>query len=152
MSRRLDQLRQHRQPRLPSSGLVRADHWLRNTSTPRQLRLRQPRALAGLTKPTSRVTNHDAGRCAAGGARADGLSQRDKEALLAAVRVLRSEGPTLGRPLVDTIVGSRHANMKELRLEWSVGQIRGQRRLPSPTAATPLRAPPEASEAGRPNG
>jgi hypothetical protein len=46
---------------------------------------------------------------------ADALSQADKEALLAAVRVLRSEGPTLGRPLVDTIVGSRHANMKELR-------------------------------------
>lgn len=26
-----------------------------------------------------------------------------------------SEGPTLGRPLVDTVVGSRHPNMKELR-------------------------------------
>lgn len=46
---------------------------------------------------------------------ADNLPQSDKEALLAAIRVLRSEGPTLGRPLVDTIVGSRHANMKELR-------------------------------------
>ena len=46
---------------------------------------------------------------------ADDLPQADKEALLAAIRVLRSEGPTLGRPLVDTIVGSRHANMKELR-------------------------------------
>jgi hypothetical protein len=31
------------------------------------------------------------------------------------MRVLRSEGPTLGRPLVDSIKGSRHANMKELR-------------------------------------
>lgn len=46
---------------------------------------------------------------------ADDLPQEDKEALLAAKRVLASEGPTLGRPLVDTIVGSRHANMKELR-------------------------------------
>lgn len=46
---------------------------------------------------------------------ADGLPQPDKEALLAAVRVLRDDGPTLGRPLVDTIAGSRHANMKELR-------------------------------------
>ena len=46
---------------------------------------------------------------------ADDLPQEDKEALLAAKRVLTSEGPTLGRPLVDTIVGSRHANMKELR-------------------------------------
>ncbi len=46
---------------------------------------------------------------------ADDLLQADKEALLAAIRILRSEGPTLGRPLVDTIVGSRHPNMKELR-------------------------------------
>ena len=46
---------------------------------------------------------------------ADDLPRADKEALLAAIRVVRSEGPTLGRPLVDTIVGSRHANMKELR-------------------------------------
>lgn len=46
---------------------------------------------------------------------AETLPQADKEALLAAKRVLESEGPTLGRPLVDTIVGSRHPNMKELR-------------------------------------
>lgn len=29
--------------------------------------------------------------------------------------MLRDQGPTLGRSLVDTVVGSRHANMKELR-------------------------------------
>jgi hypothetical protein len=29
--------------------------------------------------------------------------------------VLRDQGPTLGRPLVDTVKGSRHNNMKELR-------------------------------------
>ena len=46
---------------------------------------------------------------------ADSLDQRDAEALLAAVRVLRSEGTMLGRPLVDTITASRHSNMKELR-------------------------------------
>jgi hypothetical protein len=46
---------------------------------------------------------------------ADNLPQSDKEALVAAIRVLRSEGPTLGRPLVDTITSSRHSNMKELR-------------------------------------
>ena len=46
---------------------------------------------------------------------ADSLDQDDAEALLAAVRVLRDEGPSLGRPLVDTIHGSRHKNMKELR-------------------------------------
>lgn len=46
---------------------------------------------------------------------ADDLDQSDAEALLAAIRVLRGEGPTLGRPLVDSIAGSRHQNMKELR-------------------------------------
>jgi hypothetical protein len=46
---------------------------------------------------------------------ADELEQQDAEALLAAIRILRDAGPTLGRPLVDTIKGSRHANMKELR-------------------------------------
>lgn len=43
------------------------------------------------------------------------LVQDDKEALLAAVNILRESGPTLGRPLVDTIKTSRHQNMKELR-------------------------------------
>jgi predicted XRE-type DNA-binding protein len=46
---------------------------------------------------------------------ANDLDQHDAEALLAAVRVLRDQGPSLGRPLVDTIIGSRHKNMKELR-------------------------------------
>ncbi|MDA8208042.1 MAG: type II toxin-antitoxin system RelE/ParE family toxin [Actinomycetota bacterium] len=46
---------------------------------------------------------------------ADGLDAGDAEALLAAIRILLDEGPTLGRPLVDTVKGSRHANMKELR-------------------------------------
>lgn len=46
---------------------------------------------------------------------ADNLEQADAEALLAAIRVLRDHGPTLGRPLVDTVKGSRHKNMKELR-------------------------------------
>lgn len=39
----------------------------------------------------------------------------DAEALLAALRVLRDEGPALGRPLADSVSGSRHSNMKELR-------------------------------------
>ncbi|HEX9765680.1 MAG TPA: type II toxin-antitoxin system RelE/ParE family toxin [Nitriliruptorales bacterium] len=43
------------------------------------------------------------------------LDQADAEALLAAIRILRDVGPSLGRPLVDTIKGSRHKNMKELR-------------------------------------
>ena len=43
------------------------------------------------------------------------LEQPDAEALLAAIRVLQDLGPGLGRPLVDTVKGSRHSNMKELR-------------------------------------
>lgn len=35
--------------------------------------------------------------------------------VLAAIRLLGELGPGLGRPLVDSIVGSRHKNMKELR-------------------------------------
>jgi hypothetical protein len=46
---------------------------------------------------------------------AGGLEQQDAEALLAAIRILRDQGPALGRPLVDTVKGSRHSNMKELR-------------------------------------
>lgn len=46
---------------------------------------------------------------------ADKLEQADAEALLAAVRILRDQGPVLGRPLADSVVASRHANMKELR-------------------------------------
>ena len=46
---------------------------------------------------------------------AQDLDQSDAEAVLAAIRVLRDEGPSLGRPLADTIKGSRHPNMKELR-------------------------------------
>ncbi len=34
---------------------------------------------------------------------------------VAALTILADHGPGLGRPLVDSIVGSRHKNMKELR-------------------------------------
>ena len=32
--------------------------------------------------------------------------------------LLKQFGPNLGRPTVDTLSGSRHANMKELRFNW----------------------------------
>lgn len=35
--------------------------------------------------------------------------------VFAALEVLRDKGPSLGRPLVDTITGSKLPNMKELR-------------------------------------
>lgn len=39
----------------------------------------------------------------------------DQDHIIAALNVLEREGPALGRPLVDTIRGSKHPNMKELR-------------------------------------
>jgi len=44
-----------------------------------------------------------------------GLSEDEQAVTIKAVDKLGEEGPTLGRPLVDTVVGSRHPNMKELR-------------------------------------
>lgn len=35
--------------------------------------------------------------------------------VVAALRILTEHGPGLGRPLVDSVIGSRHKNMKELR-------------------------------------
>lgn len=43
------------------------------------------------------------------------LTPSERDAITAAVDVLEARGPALGRPLVDTIATSRHANMKELR-------------------------------------
>ena len=45
----------------------------------------------------------------------DSLDVATYKAVMAAVVVLSREGPSLGRPLVDTISGSRIANLKELR-------------------------------------
>lgn len=44
-----------------------------------------------------------------------GLDQDDYDLVIAALEILQDEGPMLGRPLVDTMVGSQHKNMKELR-------------------------------------
>lgn len=35
--------------------------------------------------------------------------------VVVAVELLEEHGPHLGQPLVDSVVGSRHKNMKELR-------------------------------------
>lgn len=44
------------------------------------------------------------------------LREDQQDAVIARVEVLEMEGPALGRPTVDTIEGSRHSNMKELRV------------------------------------
>jgi len=41
-----------------------------------------------------------------------------QDELLAHAQLLAEFGPNLGRPTVDTLKGSRHANMKELRFAW----------------------------------
>jgi hypothetical protein len=43
------------------------------------------------------------------------LGDRDANRMAAALDELERRGPTLGRPFVDGIKGSRHHNMKELR-------------------------------------
>ena len=44
-----------------------------------------------------------------------GLDPISLQRVNAALEILEQEGPSLGRPLVDSIKGSRHKNMKELR-------------------------------------
>jgi hypothetical protein len=45
------------------------------------------------------------------------LDDDAKEDILAKVEVLKAIGPGLGRPQVDTVKGSRHPNLKELRVQ-----------------------------------
>ena len=43
------------------------------------------------------------------------LDEDQQDAVRADIAVLERIGPSLGRPYVDSVKGSRHANMKELR-------------------------------------
>jgi hypothetical protein len=45
------------------------------------------------------------------------LDAAQQDAIESRVQLLQEQGPGLGRPVVDTISGSRHANMKELRAD-----------------------------------
>ncbi|MBC5765748.1 type II toxin-antitoxin system RelE/ParE family toxin [Ramlibacter albus] len=45
----------------------------------------------------------------------DAFDESAQDALLAAAKAVMIAGPKCGRPAVDTLKGSRHANMKELR-------------------------------------
>ena len=49
------------------------------------------------------------------------LQQAVQDELLAVARILAEYGPQLGRPYVDTLKGSKHANMKELRFDATGG-------------------------------
>ena len=46
------------------------------------------------------------------------LEESLQDELLAHAKLLQSYGPELGRPAVDTLKGSKHANKKELRFAW----------------------------------
>ncbi len=45
------------------------------------------------------------------------LTDSEQESVVASVTLLRQMGPMLGRPHVDTLKGSCHSNMKELRTQ-----------------------------------
>jgi len=49
------------------------------------------------------------------------LPSEVKVALAGHVELLKEIGPELGRPHADTLKGSRHANMKELRVQCAGG-------------------------------
>jgi hypothetical protein len=51
----------------------------------------------------------------------DALPEAVQDELLAHAKVLAEFGPGLGRPRVDTLNGSEHANMKELRFDAEDG-------------------------------
>ena len=45
----------------------------------------------------------------------EGLPLITQNAVFARLIMLERDGPSLGRPYADTLIGSKHANMKELR-------------------------------------
>ena len=49
------------------------------------------------------------------------MSDVFQDEMLAHARLLQEFGPHLGRPTVDTLKGSKHANMKELRFDCEGG-------------------------------
>lgn len=51
----------------------------------------------------------------------DALSEAVQDELLAHARLLETFGPRLKRPRADTLSGSKHANMKELRFDAADG-------------------------------
>lgn len=52
------------------------------------------------------------------------LDEGDQDAVRASLLLLESRGPSLGRPHADTVKGSRHPNMKELRTQSAGRPIR----------------------------
>jgi hypothetical protein len=49
------------------------------------------------------------------------LTDQEQRKVVASVEALQELGPSAGRPLVDTVEGSKHLNMKELRVTQRCG-------------------------------
>lgn len=49
------------------------------------------------------------------------LTEEVQDELLSHAKLLQAFGPQLGRPRADTLKGSKHANMKELRFDAADG-------------------------------
>ncbi|HEY6448979.1 MAG TPA: type II toxin-antitoxin system RelE/ParE family toxin [Acidobacteriaceae bacterium] len=47
----------------------------------------------------------------------EALGAEEQDSVAYSVNLLRFSGPDLGRPFVDSVWGSRHSNMKELRVQ-----------------------------------
>lgn len=56
----------------------------------------------------------------------DSLPEEVQDEILALARLLQRFGPELGRPRADTLKGSKHANMKELRFHAASGAWRSR--------------------------
>jgi hypothetical protein len=54
----------------------------------------------------------------------DALDDTDRTNVLALLIVLRERGAMLSRPYADTVKGSRHGNMKELRVQSKGNPLR----------------------------
>ncbi|MCI7353313.1 MAG: type II toxin-antitoxin system RelE/ParE family toxin [[Actinobacillus] rossii] len=54
----------------------------------------------------------------------DSLVEDDLLKIYAALELLSTEGPQLGRPYVDTIQGSKYPNLKELRVQSKLSVFR----------------------------
>ena len=52
------------------------------------------------------------------------LHRQVQDEVLAVAHLLKQFGPLLGRPRVDTLNGSRHANMKEQRSDLLLSTLR----------------------------
>lgn len=72
----------------------------------------------------------------------DALPKEARKALISMMELLEIYGPRLGRPHADTLAGSRHANMKELRFTAARGglPLRSIRRAKPSCLSQPTRA------------